>query len=382
MNGMNIPYHSQNEKTSLEQRKGGNFSIGEIVFPFWVGAAPLAGFSHRAYRDWLRKWGAGFVISEMVSVEGLFREDRKSWKLLDIEGEMQPWVQLFGKHEPAKWYTVARRIVDRFGIRLVDINFGCPVRKVVRIGAGSALLASPQAMADIVKALKDAGVLATAKVRLGIQGPLWEEFLPALEKAKVDALTVHGRYAYQFYSGQADWEQIAAIRQRYQGVLIGNGDIDSPEKAKERRENSGVDAVMIGRHAIAAPYIFRQIREYEETGKYSIVSPEEVKELLLEYADLYLRISGQTSLVPIRTTLLSMIRGIDYAKYLRQRLSEVKDYAELRGLVQGEERNEQEENVFHYFQKKNTKTDTLRTKTSAKISRYLTEDTFSDTIKE
>ena len=96
--------------------------IGNTVFPWWVGAAPLAGFSHRAYREYLRKWGAGFVVSEMISVEGLFRGDRKSWEMVDIEGEINPWLQLFGKHDTNKWYTVARRLLQQYPNILIDIN--------------------------------------------------------------------------------------------------------------------------------------------------------------------------------------------------------------------------------------------------------------------
>ncbi len=308
-------------------------SIGGVTFPLWAGAAPLAGFSHRAYRDWLRRWGAGFVVSEMVSVEGLYREDRKSWGLLDVVGEQTPWVQFFGKSEPAKWYAVTQKAMSRLGIRLVDVNFGCPVKKVVKNQAGSALLAFPKAMGDIIKAIKDAGAIATAKVRLGIDAPLWELFLPELVDAGVDAITVHGRYACQFYAGQADWDQIRGIRQVYSGILIGNGDITSPELALQRKRESGVDGVMIGRYAIGAPYIFRQIRDYLETGGYTHPSPEELRELLLEYAGLYLSVSQTDSLVPVRATLLAMIRGYSHARKLRQELSHVKTYEELRGVL-------------------------------------------------
>jgi len=307
--------------------------IGGIVFPFWAGAAPLAGFSHRAYRDWLRRWGAGFVVGEMVSLEGLYRDQKKTWDLLDVEGEELPWIQIFGRSEPAKWYTVGRKIIQRLGVRLIDVNFGCPVRKVVRTGSGSALLAFPQAMADIIRSLKDAGAIATAKVRLGIESATWQEFVPRLAEAGVDAITVHGRYASQFYSGQADWEQIRLIREMFPGVLIGNGDITTPELAFQRKAISGVDGVMIGRHAIGAPYIFQQIRQYGTEGQYTIPSPEEIQHLLLEYAAMYTHLNATSSLVPIRATLLSMIRGFEHARHLRQALSTVNTYEELSTIL-------------------------------------------------
>ncbi|MCX7883051.1 MAG: tRNA-dihydrouridine synthase [Brevinematales bacterium] len=307
--------------------------IGEIEFPFWAGAAPLAGFSHRAYRDWMRQWGAGFVVSEMVSVEGLYRDQKKTWMLLDVFEEPLPWIQLFGKSEYAKWYTVARKVISRLGVRLIDVNFGCPVKKVVKTGAGSALLVSPRGMADIVRALKDAGAIATAKVRLGVETPLWEAFVPALEEAGVDAITVHGRYAVQMYAGVADWEKIKDIRQCYQGVLIGNGDITRPELAIQRKEESGVDGVMIGRAALGMPYIFRQIRDYVETGTYQKPSFEDIKEMLLEYASVYLQVNKTSTLVPIRGILLSMIHGIPHARHLRQTLSLVKTYEDLSLLL-------------------------------------------------
>lgn len=307
--------------------------IGGVKFPLWAGAAPLAGFSHRAYRDWMRRWGAGFVISEMISLEGLSRDQKKTWALLDVKEEPFPWVQLFGREDYSKWYAVVRKILTRTSVRLIDVNFGCPVKKVVRTGAGSALLRSSRAMADIIRAIKDAGAIATAKVRLGIDAPLWQEFIPALATAGVDAITVHGRYAVQFYSGIADWDAIKAIRQMYEGVLIGNGDITTPEKALERKMTTGVDGVMIGRHALGAPYIFRQIQQYLLTGSYEVPSPEEIKEMILDYASLYLVVTQTTSLVPIRATLLAMVHGFSHAKHIRQALSLVSTYEELARIL-------------------------------------------------
>lgn len=310
--------------------------IGDVVFPFWAGAAPLAGFSHRAYREWVRRWGAGFAVTEMISLEGLYRDQKKTWALLDVDGESFAWVQLFGKSDPMKWYTVTRKIMSRTGVRLIDVNFGCPVKKVVRTGAGSSLLCFPEAMGDIIKAIKDAGAIATAKVRLGIETSLWERFIPVLEKANVDAISVHGRYAIQFYSGRANWSEIKAIREMYKGTLIGNGDITSPESALEKKNATEVDGVMIGRHALAAPYIFRQIREFVATGKYYLPSGEEIKTMLIEYARLYLETSHSISLVPIRATLLAMVHGFSHARMLRQALSRVSTYEELLEIVKSE----------------------------------------------
>ncbi|MFN3659654.1 MAG: tRNA dihydrouridine synthase [Brevinematales bacterium] len=307
--------------------------IGDVSFPLWAGSAPLAGFSHRAYRDWMRRWGAGFVVSEMISLEGLYRDQKKTWILLDVEDEPSPWIQLFGKDDYSGWYTVVRKVLTRTSVRLVDVNFGCPVRKVVRTGAGSVLLRSPHAMANIIRAIKDAGAVATAKVRLGVESPLWEEFIPALAEAGVDAITVHGRYAIQFYSGVADWAGIKKIRQMYGGVLIGNGDITSPEKAVERKRETGVDGVMIGRHALGSPYIFRQIQQYLLTGTYEVPSAEEIKEMILEYASLYLAVTRKTSLVPIRATLLAMVHGFSHARHVRQAISLVSTYDELAHLL-------------------------------------------------
>ncbi|MFN4216485.1 MAG: tRNA dihydrouridine synthase [Brevinematales bacterium] len=307
--------------------------IGDVNFPLWAGSAPLAGFSHRAYRDWMRRWGAGFVVSEMISLEGLYRDQKKTWALLDVWDEPSPWVQLFGREDYSKWYTVVRKILTCTSVRLIDVNFGCPVRKVVKTGAGSALLRFPRAMANIIRAIKDAGAMATAKVRLGVESPLWQEFIPALAEAGVDAITVHGRYAVQFYSGVADWEGIREIRQIYSGVLIGNGDITSPEKAVERKRQTKVDGVMIGRYALGSPYIFRQIQQYLLTGTYEEPSTEEIKEMILDYASLYLAVTRKTSLVPIRATLLAMVHGFSHARHVRQALSLVSTYDELVQLL-------------------------------------------------
>jgi tRNA-dihydrouridine synthase B len=176
-------------------------------------------------------FGAGYAVTEMVSVEGVARNLRKtlSYAVLDDE-----WtgVQLFGGPNPERFYDAALVVKERYNAKIVDINFGWPVRKVIRAGAGSALLNDPAAMAEIGAAVKRAGLIVTAKIRSGFDGVNIDETIPALDKAGADAIIYHARTAKQMYAGKADWSLIRKARDLTDKPLIANGDVVTPEDAE------------------------------------------------------------------------------------------------------------------------------------------------------
>ncbi len=295
--------------------------IGEITLANNIFLAPLAGYSHKALRIMARRLGAGYAVTEMVSVEGLIRGDKKTWTYIDLEPEVTG-VQIFGLSDPERYYKAASILRERLDVKIIDINFGCPVRKVIRSGSGSFHLTQPAVMADIVRAVKNAGVLVTAKVRTGFDEVSIEDIMPPLNAAHPDMIIMHGRTAKQGYSGKADWEIIRQAREMSDTLFIANGDINSPEDARKILDITGADGIMIGRAGVGKPFIFDQIRQYFTTGEYPRhYTREQVKKYMLELADLFTGIQGQDRIIPIRNALIQYVRHYDGSKAVRQAIA-------------------------------------------------------------
>ncbi|HEV9035048.1 MAG TPA: tRNA dihydrouridine synthase DusB, partial [Puia sp.] len=216
--------------------------------------------------------GADLMYSEFISSEGLIRDAIKSRQKLDFFEYERPFgIQIFGGDEDAM--AMSARIVDTVQPDLVDINFGCPVKKVVCKGAGAAVLKDVAAMTRLTTAVvKGTSLPVTVKTRLG-----WDdasknigEVAERLQDAGISALTIHGRTRAQLYKGEADWTLIARVKEnpRIRIPIFGNGDIDSPEKARAYRDRYGVDGMMIGRAAIGYPWIFNEIKHFLATGEH------------------------------------------------------------------------------------------------------------------
>jgi tRNA-dihydrouridine synthase B len=246
--------------------------IGQIElgsFPLLL--APMEDVSDPPFRAVCKDHGADLMYTEFISSEGLIRDAMKSRQKLDIfEYERPVGIQIFGGDEEAM--ALAAGIVDTTNPDLLDINFGCPVKKVVCKGAGAGVLKDIDLMVRLTKAVVNATRLpVTVKTRLGWDDSTKniEEVAERLQDVGIQALTVHGRTRVQMYKGEADWTLIAKVKNnpRIQIPIFGNGDIDTPQKAKEYKERYGVDGVMIGRAAIGYPWIFREIKHYLATGE-------------------------------------------------------------------------------------------------------------------
>jgi nifR3 family TIM-barrel protein len=247
--------------------------IGNIILPdFPLLLAPMEDVSDPPFRRLCKLYGADLMYSEFISSEGLIRDAIKSRMKLDIFDYERPvGIQIFGGDEEAM--EMSSRIVDAVQPDLVDINFGCPVKKVVCKGAGAGVLKDVDLMVRLTKAvIKGTNLPVTVKTRLG-----WDEnsinideVAERLQDIGVQALTVHARTRAQMYKGIADWTHIARVKNnpRITMPIFGNGDIDSPEKALEYKNKFGLDGMMIGRAAIGYPWIFNEIKHYFKTGEH------------------------------------------------------------------------------------------------------------------
>ena len=245
-----------------------DIELGE--FPLLL--APMEDVSDPPFRALCKKHGADLMYTEFISSEGLIRDAIKSRKKLDIYDYEKPiGIQIFGGDEDAM--AMSAKIVDATQPDLLDINFGCPVKKVVCKGAGAGVLKDVDLMVRLTEAcIRSTKLPVTVKTRLGWDHSMINimEVAERLQDIGVEALSIHGRTRAQMYKGEADWTMIEKVKNnpRIKIPIFGNGDIDSPEKALEYRHKYGVDGIMIGRAAIGYPWIFNEIKHYFATGEH------------------------------------------------------------------------------------------------------------------
>lgn len=254
--------------------KIGNIDLGEK--PLML--APMEDVTDASFRFICKEFGADMTYTEFVSSDGLIRDARKSLaKLVTNDYEAPVGIQIYGNIpeamvDAALMAERAAEIAGGHGADLVDINFGCPVNKIAKRGAGSGMMREPDKMVEITRMVVDAVKLpVTVKTRLGWDedSKIIVELAERLQDAGIQALTIHGRTRCQMYSGEADWTLIGKVKEnpRMHIPIIGNGDINSPEKAAQAFDRYGVDGVMIGRATYGHPWIFREIRHYLDTGE-------------------------------------------------------------------------------------------------------------------
>jgi nifR3 family TIM-barrel protein len=295
-----------------------NIDLGD--FPLLL--APMEDVSDPPFRAVCKDNGADLMYTEFISSEGLIRDAIKSRQKLDVFDYEKPiGIQIFGGDEDAM--AMSATIVDATNPDLLDINFGCPVKKVVCKGAGAAVLKDIDLMVRLTKAcIRSTTLPVTVKTRLGWDNDTKniEEVAERLQDIGVQALSIHGRTRMQLYKGEADWTLIGKIKNnpRIHIPIFGNGDIDTPEKALEYKNRYGVDGIMIGRAAIGYPWIFREIKHYLNTGEH--LAPPTIAERLQACRK---HLHGSVSWKGEKVGILEMRRH--YASYLKG-LSHVKEY--------------------------------------------------------
>lgn len=296
--------------------------------------APLAGYTDKAFREICSLYGAKETITEMISAEGLARDSQKTKALLErFDGEENLIPQLFGSNGDS--FSRAISILMCFNPTSLDINAGCPVTKVVKTGAGSALMKEPKKIKDIVKVLKEGtGLSISVKFRLG-----WDKdsinYLEFAENAILggaSALTLHARTKSQGYEGKADKSAFKALKEHFKDEnirLYASGDIFSPEDAAFILNDLGLDGVMFARGAIGNPFIFKETEEYLKNGTYSTPSKKErIKVALLHYSLMEKYYGERLASVEMRKHVFSYIKGIKGAKECKEKLSKATTFEE------------------------------------------------------
>lgn len=252
--------------------------IGNINFPENpVFLAPMEDVTDMGFRLMCKQFGADMVYTEFVSSDALIRHVNKTKSKLTISDEERPVaIQIYGRDVEAM--VEAAKICEESNPDILDINFGCPVKKVAGKGAGSGMLRTPDLMVEITKAVVEAvNIPVTVKTRLGWDNDskIIVELAERLQDTGIQALTIHGRTRSQMYTGEADWTLIGEIKNntRMHIPIIGNGDVNSPQICKQRFDETGVDAIMVGRGSIGSPWIFEEIKQYLNTGNIAPKKP-------------------------------------------------------------------------------------------------------------
>jgi nifR3 family TIM-barrel protein len=300
----------------------------------------MAGVSDKIFRQLCKEYGADVLTTEFVSAEGIFRRNERTREYLDFDEIERPiGVQLFGG-DAAHMAEAAKQVVDWVRPDFVDLNFGCPVNKVVCKNGGSALLKDCPTLANVAGAVVKAisPVPTTAKIRIG-----WDaDSVNAVRVARILtdcgilALTVHGRTRAQGYSGTADWNVIREVASAVSIPVVGNGDLASAADVAKRRRETGIAGAMIGRAAMSAPWIFRDTKAYLASGK--VVDPPTLEErwkLILRHCELHVRDWGaeEPAMRSMRTRLMAYSKSMPEAKRLREKFSQVSRLADVEAIA-------------------------------------------------
>lgn len=316
------------------------FEIGNIKIKNRIVLAPMAGISNSAYRRIIKEMGAGLIYAEMVSDKAIVYQNKKTFDLLKMRDEERPIAQQIFGSSVESFVEAAKEIEKTMKPDIIDINMGCPVPKVaVRAQAGSALLKNPEKIYEIVKSVCEAvSVPVTVKIRSG-----WDEahinaveVARMCEKAGAKAIAIHARTRSQGYSGKADWSIIKAVKEAVKIPVIGNGDVTSPEDFKRMLDETGCDAVMIGRGVLGNPWLIREIDEYLKYGevKTNVSNAEKIKMIKRHYELLLEDKPEGLALLEIRSHAIWYLKGMPKSAEVKNKICSSKNSKELFSILE------------------------------------------------
>lgn len=295
--------------------------------------APMAGFTDLPFRLICEEYGCNFTFTEMINAKALCYHDEKTTQMLDVSGQKKyVGVQIFGSE--VEYIGEAVKILNDLGrFAHIDINMGCPAPKIVKNGDGSALMKNPSLASKIVEeAKKNSSIPVTVKIRKGFDDYNVNavEFAKMLEQSGADAITVHGRTTRQYYSGVADWDIIAKVKQAVKVPVIGNGDVKSPEDAQRMMEYTNCDSVLIARAAQGNPFLFAQINDYFENASYDDIQDSQRVEIALKHYKLSMeKFETSVAVREMRKQINCYLKGIKNSCAVKNQINMQNDYEKV-----------------------------------------------------
>ncbi|PAD33659.1 MULTISPECIES: tRNA dihydrouridine synthase DusB [Terribacillus] len=314
------------------------FNIGDITIKNRVVLAPMAGISNSAFRLTVKEFGAGIVCAEMISDNGIVTRNAKTMNMLYIDEQEKPMsLQIFGSN-PETLVEAAKFVDQNTTADIIDINMGCPAPKITKNMAGSRWLLQPEKIYEMVSAVvKEVGKPVTVKMRTG-----WDdstiyavENAQALQEAGAAAVALHGRTREQHYEGLANWDIIRQVKESVSIPVIGNGDITTPQIAKQRLEETGVDAVMIGRAALGDPWMIYRTVQYLETGEIlDEPKPREKIDVCVLHMERLVRLKGErVAIMEMRKHAAWYLKGLDGTGKVRKLINETTTKEDMANLL-------------------------------------------------
>jgi len=298
-----------------------------------LALAPMAGYTDSAFRLICKKFGADVVYTEMISADALYYDSKKTLKMLEFDKKEKPVVcQLFGKRP--EMFAKAVSIVQKAGFDGIDINFGCPARKVVAHGGGVTLMKNLDKCYEIIKTVCEASNLPVSiKIRASIKNIQATDLVEKIKDLPVSAIMIHGRSYEKGFSGAVDFEMIKKVKEKFNGLVLANGGIYTPEDAKQMLEKTKADGIGLARGLWGKPFLFKQIKDFLKNGKYKTWDLKQIKKIALDHAKLMDKTKGERGIREMRKFLLFYFKGFAGASKVRQQLVRVESVGEIESIL-------------------------------------------------